>query len=127
MNKQNMSIEQFYESLRSHGHNVAANYRQRARKIIDQLLWGIKAVVGPKRWKEAPPEMIEGLIDELPGILNWCLKGTGIRYSSLPLTEDQMTEIEQNMASQKSTFIRTDDHIIVIMEPTENAPSKENK
>ena len=112
-----MTNEQIYESFRSHGYNIAANYRQRARNIIDQLLWGIKAVVGPKRWKEAPPEMIEGLIDELPGILNWCLKGTGIRYSSLPLTEDQMTEIEHNMASQKSTIIKTDDYTFISLEP----------
>ena len=124
---QSRGIEQFYESLRSHGHNVAANYRLRARKIIEQLLWGIKAIVGEKRWREVSPETMEQLIDELPGILNWHLKGTGREYSGLPLTEEEITEIETNMASQKSTFIRTDDFIIINMEPTKNPSSKENK
>ena len=126
MDKQNMSNEQIYESLRSHGYNVAANYRQRARKIIEQLLWGIKAIVGEKRWREVSPEAMEQFIDELPGILNFYLDDTDKRYSSLPLTEEQITKIEQNMASQKSTFIHTDDHIVIIMEPTENPPSKED-
>ena len=125
MNNQNQNrfIEQFYESLRDCGYNVATNYRQRARKILEQLLWGIKAFVGVERWREVSPETMESLIDELPGILNRFLKGTGIEYSGWPLTEEQMTEIEQNMASQKSTIIKTDDFIAITLEPIDNSTS----
>lgn len=113
MNKQNqdMTNEQIYEAFRCHGYNVAADYRQRARKIIEQLLWGIKAIVGEKRWREVPPAMMESLIDELPGILNYYLEDDEEHYSSLPLTEEQMTEVEQNMASVKNTILKTDDFI----------------
>ena len=120
-----MTNEQIYEHFRTHGHNVAADYRQRARKIIEQLLWGVKAIVGEKRWREVAPETMEQFVDELPGILNYYLEDDEEHYSSLPLTEEQMTKIETNMVSVKNTIVKTDDFVFISMEPIEKeSPNK---
>ena len=111
--------EEFYAALRARGHDVAANYRQRASKIIEQIFWQMKAFVDPKLWKEVSPEQINAMVDELPGILNRSSKYTGKVYSGLPLTEKEISDIEDALASLTTTIVNVGEYTVISTERKE--------
>ena len=98
-----MQAEEYYKELRSYGYNVAENYSQRARTIIEILLDGAKVFTPSAKWKDPPEELIQKTINNFHYILNWVLKDSGKKYY-LPLTEEEMTEIEGNLAANLETI-----------------------
>lgn len=98
-----MQVEEYYKELRQCGYNVAENYSQRARNIIEILLNGAKVLAPTANLKDPPDELMEKFIDNFHYILNWALKGKGKKYY-LPLTEEEMAEIENNLATNLETI-----------------------
>ena len=79
---------------------VATNYRERARAIIEALLAQVEIFAGPTRWRAPIESDIEKFVEELPGILNWCLDGAvrlgyQVHYYDRPLSEEQMRTVER--------------------------------
>lgn len=89
---------EFYKELRRCGHNVPKDYRQRARTVIEILLDGVKIFAPADNWKEPSDELMENFIDNFHHIMNWALNGKGKKFY-LPLTEEQLKEIEDNLAA----------------------------
>lgn len=95
---------------------VAKDYEQRAKKIIRHFLNMMRSAVETTggKFKEPTPKLMNAFVDELPGMLNWAAHGAhknGIAaptYSNLPLTEEQMCEVEQRISGAKVVTIEND-------------------
>jgi hypothetical protein len=79
-------------------YELAKDYRNRARKIIEVFV----AMSIPGNKPKPDEKTMEELIDELPDILNWMGEGArkmGIPFEPYagPLTEEQMCEVEKRI------------------------------
>ena len=97
------------------------NYNERVKAVIEHLVMLVEGVTG-KKILPLESKLMEGLIRELPAILNWYLesmKAEGFEVPAFdmtrPLSEEELVWVEKNIRFTKTTFIKDNNFIATIV------------